>query len=178
MSSEMRWIGLSVSPSGSRMGSGTVQFSGSRGSKSVPSECCLSCMMWQLPVHMSGLPARSLGVPSGLTRGPSKQGMNRTDSLPPITCSSGAQKQPVIGRSSLLRSPHASRSISLACPPAASESASMESAMRSGIWVLPSFGSTQLPSVSSVAMNMNIGLPLKFHANTDGSARSTANGTG
>ena len=44
--------------------------------------------------------------------------------------------------------------------------------------VLPSFGSTQLPSVSSVAMNMNIGLPLKSHANTDGSARSTANGTG
>ena len=31
---------------------------------------------------------------------------------------------------------------------------------------------------ASVAMNMNIGLPLKSHANTDGSARSTANGTG
>ena len=49
---------------------------------------------------------------------------------------------------------------------------------RNGMWVRPSCGSTQLPSVSSVAMNMNIGSPLKSHANTDGSARSVANGTG
>ena len=178
MSSEMRWIGLSVAPSGSRIGCGTVQFSGSRGSKSVPSECCLSCMMWQLPVHMSGLPARSFDVPSGLTEGPSKHGMNRMDSLPPMTCNSSAQKQPVISRPSEFRSPHVSRSISLARPPATSDSSSMESATRSGMWVAPLFGSMQLPSVSSVAMNMNIGLPLKFHANTDGSARSTAKGTG
>ena len=54
----------------------------------------------------------------------------------------------------------------------------MVSATRSGMWVRPSRGSMQLPSASSVAMNRNIGLPLKFQANTDGSARSTANGTG
>lgn len=53
-------------------------------------------------VHMSGLPARSLGVPSGLVAGPSKHGMKSTDSFPSMTCSSGAQKQPVMARPSAL----------------------------------------------------------------------------